>query len=177
MKPFVDGTVATCTQLIEAAWGALDGKTTFEDARSCRETMSAYEKLSSSGTEVSLKALEAEYFKVKKEHRGVYDSQKDQLVAILEMPQNDKQKKNAKTMQNRVDTSKLRLRLNANSTKKTEQKIRSMRNHTASNSAMGKLDAAKRKAKHVNKYSEEEYNYKNRRTKNRRIHTHFHGPK
>ena len=130
--------------------------------------MSAYEKLASSGTEVSLKALEAEYFKVKKEHRGVYDSQKDQLMAILEMPQNDKQKKNAKTTQNRVDTSKQRLRLNANSTKKTEQKIRSMRNHTASNSVTGKLDAAKRKAKHVNKYSEEEYNYKNRRTKRKK---------
>ena len=102
VKSFVDGTVATCTQLIQAAWGALDGKTTFEDARSCRETMSAYEKISSSGAEVSLKALEGEYFKTKKEHRGVYDSQKDQLMAILEMPQNEQQKKNARTTQNRV---------------------------------------------------------------------------
>ena len=47
--------------------------------------MTAYEKLKDSGTEVSLKALQSEFFKIKKEHRGVYDAQKDQLMAILEI--------------------------------------------------------------------------------------------
>ena len=45
VRPYVDDTVATCVQLIQAAWGSLDGQTTFEDARSCRETMKAYSKL------------------------------------------------------------------------------------------------------------------------------------
>ena len=44
VRPYVDDTVATCVQLIQAAWGSLEGLTTFEDARSCRETMKAYSK-------------------------------------------------------------------------------------------------------------------------------------
>ena len=165
MKPFVDGTVDTCTQLIQNAWGSLDGKTTFEDARSCRETMLAYEKLSASKTEVSLKALEGEYFKIKKEHRGVYDSQKDQLMAILEMPQDDKQKNNAQTVQARVDTSKKRKRLIANGHNRTEKRIQSEGNRAVSNSTKGKADAKQRKLKHINKLSKAEYNHKNRRIK------------
>ena len=71
--------VATCVQLIQAAWGSLDGLTTFEDARSYRETMKVYSKLAEAGTEVTLQALNSEYMKIKSNHRGVYDSQKDQL--------------------------------------------------------------------------------------------------
>ena len=165
VKPFVDGTVMTCTQLIESAWGSLDGKTTFEDARSCRETMTAYAKLAAAGTEVTLMALQSEYLKIKKEHRGVYDSQKDQLMSILEMPQTQKQKKNAQTVENRNSTSKKRKQLNLKDHNKTESKIRSERNKVVSNSAKGKLEAKQRKVKFTTSLGDGEYNRRNKRTK------------
>ena len=102
----------------------------------------------------------------------MYDAQKDQLMytlmAILEMPQDEKQKRNARITQNRVDTGKMRKRLIESSRDKTEKKIRSIRNKRASNSEKGKADAAVRKRKHTNKFSEEEYNHKNRRIKRKK---------
>ena len=81
------------------------------------------------------------------------------------MPQDEKQKRNARITQNRVDTGKMRKRLIESSRDKTEKKIRSIRNKRASNSEKEKADAAVRKAKHINRFSEKEYNHKNRRIK------------
>jgi hypothetical protein len=160
VKPFVDDTVSTCVQLICAAWPALDGKTTYEDARSCRETMLAYMALDAANEEVTFTALTAEYSKVKSDHRGVYDSQKDQLMAMLEMPQTAKQLKNAATVQARIDTKKVRDLKNAAASKKIESQIRSKRNQTAASTIQGKADAALRKAK---------FKQANPETKHRRV--------
>ena len=57
------------------------------------------------GSEVNVRALAAECTKVKKEHHGVYDSQRVQLMAILEMPQTNEQKKNVQITENRAQLS------------------------------------------------------------------------
>jgi hypothetical protein len=174
VKPFVDGTVLTTVQLIQAAWGSLDGQTTFEDARSCRETMSAYATLAAAGSEVTLRALDAECMKVKKEHRGVYDSQRDQLMAILEMPQTDKQKRNAQITENRAQAKSIRSVKTAACEKKRESQIRSARNKRVSGSAEGKANAKARKKKFTESMSKEEYNSSNKRRK-RAKDNHEHG--
>lgn len=154
VRPFVDGTVLTCQELISGAWGSLDGQSTFEDARSCRETMAAYEALEKAGLEVSLSALSAEYNKVKHNHRGVYDTQKDQLMCILEMPQTAKQKKNAQTVENRIATKKVRTAKLGQCTKKVESQIRAKRNKEAANTTEGRASLKRRHKKHKEKKGE-----------------------
>ena len=151
VRPFVDGTVLTCQELISGAWGSLDGQSTFEDARSCRETMSAYKALEEAGLEVSLPALSAEYNKVKHNHRGVYDTQKDQLMCLLEMPQTEQQKKNAKTVENRAATKKVRSAKLGQCSKKVESQIRAKRNKAAASTTDGRASLKRRHKKHKEK--------------------------
>ena len=167
VKPYVDNSVETCVQLILNAWGALDGETTFQDNRSCRETMAAYKALEAAGAEITLAALEAEYNKIKGNHRGVYDSQKDRLMAILAMPQTQEQIKNAQAVQSRVDTAKVRKRKDIEHEAKRESQIRSKRNKALNVKAKGKEGAAKRKAK----YKEAHPDKKHKRVK--RVHNIF----
>ena len=94
-----------------------------------------------------MQALNSEYMKIKFNHRGVYDSQKDQLMAILEMDQSEKQKKNAKTVDSTVRLKKVRARKDSAHERKRESQIRSERNKTVSNTVEGKASAKLRKEK------------------------------
>ena len=97
--------------------------------------------------EVTLQALNAEYMKIKFNHRGVYDSQKDQLMAMLDVEQSEKQKKNAKTCDSIVRLKKVRARKDSAHERKRESQIRSARNKTISNTVEGKASAKLRKEK------------------------------
>ena len=136
--------MATTTTLVENAWPALDGTTTFQDARSCRETAKAYTALQQAGVEMSHKALQSEYLKQKNTHRGVYDSQKCQLMAVLDMQMTDKQKKQAATVKERSRLANLRAELTQASKRKIEAQIRTARNKVTNGSAHSKQKAKER---------------------------------
>ena len=148
VRSWVNGEMATVIGLVEHYWPALDGTTTFQDNRSCRETKHAYLALESANEEVSMKALNAEYLKRKSNHRGVYDSQKCQLMCLLEMPVDDKQKKIAATVQERVRLQKAREKSDEAHRKKREGLIRSERNRKVSRSKAGQAAARVRHTKY-----------------------------
>ena len=144
VRPLVDGQMATTLTLVENAWPSLDGVGTFQDARSCRETMHAYGALQSAGADMTHQALQSEYLKQKNNHRGVYDSHQCELMAVLDMEMTNKQKKIAATTAERTRLKRYREEFNKTMKQKCESGIRSARNKVVSSSEKGKQDAKDR---------------------------------
>jgi hypothetical protein len=139
VRPMADGTMETIVDTVLKVWPSLDCKTTFPDARDCRETMATYTALDAAGVEVTKQALDTELLKQKNKHRDVYCAQKCQLMAVLQMPMTDKQRRNKERVESCVRESKKRTTLTQAASSKVEKLIRSDRNKEVYSKPEGKL--------------------------------------
>ena len=144
VRPAADGTMETIKEKVLAVWPSLDGSTTFPDARDCRETMLTYKALDAAGTDVTKAALDTELLKQKNKHRDVYCAQKCQLMAVLDMPMSDKQKRNKELVESRVREGKKRAALALKAAGKVEKQMRGDRNKEEYKKPKVQLDRKRR---------------------------------